>query len=162
MNTKLLLTLAGSALAVVALAGCTSMPAASTSGGGTSNSSSSASAAAGDDLSTASTGLGTIVVDGKGLTAYYYDSDTANSGMSTCSGACASLWPAITSASATPKVEGVTGTVGTITGVNGDMQITIDGRPIYTYASDSTPGDTTGQGFGGVWHVVAPNGDEIK
>ena len=28
--------------------------------------------------------------------------------------------------------------------------------PLYFYASDANPGDTTGQGVGGVWFVVAP------
>jgi predicted lipoprotein with Yx(FWY)xxD motif len=105
--------------------------------------------------------LGSIVVDGKGMTAYFYDKDTANSGSSVCTGACASAWPAITTTSASPTVDGVTGTVGTITGVAGGKQITVNGMPIYTFASDTTPGDTKGQLFGGVWHVITPAGTEI-
>jgi predicted lipoprotein with Yx(FWY)xxD motif len=101
-------------------------------------------------------------VNSKGLTAYYFDVDKANSGMSACTGACATTWPAITTSSATPTVKGVTGTLGEITDPAGAKQITIDGRPIYTFASDSKPGDVNGQGVQGVWHVVSPSGSEIK
>ncbi|MGO3485546.1 MAG: hypothetical protein ACTINV_15785, partial [Cellulosimicrobium funkei] len=45
--------------------------------------------------------------------------------------------------------------------VDGELQVTVDGRPVYTYAADTGPGDVTGQGVNGVWHVVAPDGTEI-
>lgn len=120
-----------------------------------------ATPAGASSLATASSSLGTIVVDGKGMTAYIFDKDTAGSGMSACSGQCATLWPAIEASSATPSVAGVTGTVGTITGTDGNLQVTLDGHPLYTYAADKAPGDDTGQGFGGVWWVVAPDGTPI-
>ncbi|MEZ0447495.1 COG4315 family predicted lipoprotein [Cellulomonas sp. ICMP 17802] len=118
-------------------------------------------AAASTDLSTAETSLGTVVVDGKGMTAYFFLKDTKGSGTSACSGDCAAAWPAITTDNATPTVTGVTGEVGTITGTDGKMQITIDGRPIYTFANDKAPGDVNGQGLNSVWYVIAPDGTEI-
>ncbi len=96
------------------------------------------------------------------MTAYFFDKDKAGSGTSACTGQCAALWPAITAASGTPSVTGITGTVGTITGVAGGKQITINGRPIYTYAKDTAPGETKGQGVNGVWYVISPAGDELK
>ena len=45
--------------------------------------------AAGEDATVAHTALGKVVVDGKGMTAYYFDSDVANSGTSACAGPCA-------------------------------------------------------------------------
>lgn len=120
-----------------------------------------AAAAAGTDLSTAESSLGTIVVDGKGMSAYYFLKDTKGSGTSACSGECAAAWPAITTDNATPTVTGVTGEVGTITGTDGKLQITIDGRPIYTFAQDTAPGDVNGQGLNSVWYVIAPDGTEI-
>jgi len=113
------------------------------------------------DLSTAETSLGTIVVDGKGMTAYYFLKDTKGSGTSACSGDCAAAWPAITTTNATPTVTGVTAEVGTIPATDGALQITIDGRPIYTFAQDSAPGDVKGQGLNSVWYVVAPDGSEV-
>ncbi|MEN0130524.1 MAG: hypothetical protein AAGC49_13850, partial [Brevundimonas sp.] len=121
-----------------------------------------APAASSAEVATADTSLGKIVVDGTGMTAYYFDKDTPNSGKSSCTDQCAASWPAIEAASSTPKVDGVTGKVATITGVDGKPQITIDGRPIYTYAGDSAAGDVTGQGVGGVWFVIAPDGSEMK
>lgn len=112
-------------------------------------------------LGTADSSLGTIVVDGQGMTVYYYDKDTKGSGTSACEGECAAAWPAVHAASAEPDAEGVTAEVGTITGVDGELQVTVDGRPVYTYAADTGPGDVTGQGVNGVWHVVAPDGTEV-
>jgi predicted lipoprotein with Yx(FWY)xxD motif len=109
-------------------------------------------------VATASTKLGTIIVGGKGMTAYVYLNDTANSGVSSCTGSCASAWPAITSKSAVTTITGVTGKVGlTKTG----QQITINGLPICTFASDRAPGDTNGQGVGNVWFVLSPAGQKI-
>ena len=74
----------------------------------TTSTSSGASAAGATALKTGSTTLGTVVVDGKGLTAYVFDKDTAGSGMSVCSGQCATQWPAIEAGSDHPTVQGVT------------------------------------------------------
>ena len=159
MKTKLILTLAGSALAVVALAGCsaTTTPTTATSA----TAAASKAPAASPDAATASTKLGQIIVDGKGMTVYVWDKDTANSGVSACTGPCATLWPAITTTSAKPTVTGITGTVATITGVNGGKQITINGLPIYGFSKDAKPGDTNGQGVLNIWHVLSPAGAKI-
>ena len=42
-------------------------------------------------VATASSGLGRIVVDGRGRTLYLFEKDTR--GHSACSGACAAYWP---------------------------------------------------------------------
>ena len=152
MKSKLTISFTGAALFVLILAGCSTTTT-------TPSSAPAALPAAGTDLATATTGLGKIVVDGKGMTAYFYDPDKANSGVSACTGQCAAVWPALTSASATPKVTGISGTVGTIPG---DRQITINGRPLYTYSGDSSPGNTNGQGIQGIWYVVSPTGEEMK
>ncbi|MCS5718871.1 hypothetical protein N1027_12065 [Herbiconiux sp. CPCC 205763] len=169
MKTRMTLAAAAAAIALLALAGCssspssdTSTPAAETSSTPTPSAAAGADSTGTADIATASSSLGEIVVDGKGMTVYYYTVDTANSGKSACTGACEPLWPAVVSASTTPVVEGVTGTVGTITGVAGGNQITIDGRPIYTFADDKKPGDVSGQGFGGIWFAVSPDGAEIS
>ncbi|WP_291885946.1 hypothetical protein [Cellulomonas sp.] len=120
-----------------------------------------AGGASGADLGTAPTSLGTVVVDGKGMTAYYFLNDTKGSGTSACTGGCATAWPAITTESDTPSVDGVTAEVGTIPTADGRKQITLDGRPIYTYAQDTAPGDVNGQGVNDVWYVIAPDGSEI-
>lgn len=120
-----------------------------------------AAPASGATLGTASTSLGTIVVDGKGMTAYMYDKDTKGATSSVCTGSCATFWPAIEASSTTPKVTGVTGKVATITGVDGKPQVTLDGWPLYTFAQDAKAGDTNGQGYDGIWWVLSPAGAPI-
>ena len=148
------------ALSVLALAGCsqgTTPPAANTS----SSSSKVAEPAADAALATANSDLGTIVVDSGGMTLYVFDKDVADSGQSTCEGDCLVKWPPVVAKSDTPAVNGVTGTVGVITRSDGSKQVTLNGLPLYYWAGDAAVGDTTGQAVGGVWWVVAPNGDKI-
>ncbi|WP_434620363.1 COG4315 family predicted lipoprotein [Arthrobacter sp. A5] len=113
------------------------------------------------DLKTASTSLGTVVVDGKGMTVYFFDKDTPNTGKSACSAGCLAAWPAVSAASAAPVVTGVQGKVGTITRSDGTLQVTINGLPVYTYAEDSAAGDVKGQGVGGIWWAVTPEGSKV-
>lgn len=111
-------------------------------------------------LKTAKTSLGTIVVDGKGMTLYLYTDDTQGTSMTACTASCLSAWPPLTTSS-TPKVEGVTGTVATIDAPGGGKQVTLDGWPLYYFAGDHKPGDVSGQGLQGVWWVVSPAGKQI-
>jgi predicted lipoprotein with Yx(FWY)xxD motif len=110
-------------------------------------------------LKVADTSLGSIVVDAAGMTVYYYDADTAGSGVSTCSGGCLAAWPAV-HGEAGVTVEGITAEVGS-TGTDGQPQLTLNGLPLYYYRDDAAPGDVTGQALGGVWWVVAPDGSKI-
>jgi predicted lipoprotein with Yx(FWY)xxD motif len=121
----------------------------------------SANTSASGDLAVADSSLGQIVVDGDGMTVYVFDTDTQGSDASACTGQCAEKWPAVETTSDAPIVEGVTGEVATITGIDGGKQLTIDGWPIYTYAGDSAAGDVTGQGVGGIWWAISPSGDRI-
>jgi predicted lipoprotein with Yx(FWY)xxD motif len=106
------------------------------------------------------TALGPIVVDAAGMTVYYYDSDTAGSGVSTCNAACLAAWPSV-HGTADVTVDGITAEVGSITGTDGQPQLTLNGLPLYLWVNDHAPGDVTGQGAGGVWWVVAPDGSKI-
>ena len=38
---------------------------------------------------------------------------------------------------------------------DGSVQATYLGRPLYFYVSDTTPGDSTGEGVNGVWWSVS-------
>jgi len=150
MNSRLTLAVAGGSLALLSLTAC----------GG--SDSAGAVPPKGSVIGTSDSSLGTIVVDGKGMTAYVFDKDSPGSGKSACTGECVEEWPAITSSSDQPKVDGVTGKVGTITGNGGAKQVTLDGRPLYTYHDDGEPGDTEGQGAeGGTWWVVSPAGKKV-
>ncbi|MCE3244872.1 MAG: hypothetical protein K0Q84_216 [Arthrobacter sp.] len=114
------------------------------------------------DLKTATSDKGEIVVDGKGMSVYYFTKDVKDSGKSNCTGDCIVAWPPVLTTNDTPTVEGVTGKVGTIDTPDGKKQVTIEGMPVYLWEKDKAPGDTTGQGVNDVWYLVAPDGAMIK
>ena len=106
--------------------------------------------------------LGTILAYGpKRLTVYLFEAD--NGGASSCSGECASVWPAV---SGHPQASGqaVASHLGTITRADGTTQVTYNGHPLYLYSRDKDDGDTYGQGlksFGASWYVLAPSGNKV-
>ena len=106
--------------------------------------------------------LGTVVVDGQGYTLYRFDKDTAKPPVSNCAGECAQKWPPVLATPGTPlTVEGVAQEmVGTINRSDGSVQLTLGGWPVYRYSGDPQPGATTGQGVGGTWAAVTPDGDK--
>src|ERR1700722_1893487 len=78
----------------------------------------------------------------------------AGSGTSACNGACATAWPpALVNGQATAG-PGVTGALNVAIRTDGTHQITLDGHPLYRFSGDQNPGDTTGDGFGGIWHIA--------
>lgn len=103
--------------------------------------------------------LGDIVTDREGMTLYRFDKDTANPSKSNCEGDCAVAWPPVITESDTVQVDGVDqALVGTVDRADGRKQVTIGGWPVYRFAKDAVPCDTLGQGVGGVWFVVNPQG----
>lgn len=101
---------------------------------------------------TGQTGLGPVLVDGKGMTLYTFDRDTMP-GKSSCNGPCAQNWPPLMAA-ADAKASG---DWSVITRDDGRMQWAYKGRPLYGWVKDEKPGDTTGDGFlNGAWHVAKP------
>lgn len=106
--------------------------------------------------------LGKILVDEKGMTLYVFDKDSMDK--STCTGDCATKWPAFTAAEENALInmgEGVTAKMGVIKRDDGKYQITANGMPLYYYAQDTAAGDTKGQGVGDVWWVVGADGSKI-
>lgn len=168
----------GAAAALAALlAGC-----------GSSSSSSSSSTAASTPASTASTQstaaststtaasgsgvaveskhakLGTVLAAGpKRLTVYMFEADKGTT--SSCSGACAKVWPPVTTSGAPTAVAGaVSADLGTTKRSDGTEQVTYKGHPLYFYDDDKDAGDAYGQGskaFGASWYVLQPSGQKI-
>jgi predicted lipoprotein with Yx(FWY)xxD motif len=124
--------------------------------------SSSTATAAGVDLMIGSSSLGDIVVDSKGMSLYYFTKDVKDSGTSACTGGCLTAWPPLLTTADEPKVEGVTGTVGTITTPEGAKQVTLNGMPLYYFEKDTKAGDILGQGVNDVWYLADPAGEMIK
>lgn len=91
---------------------------------------------------------GSYVTDSKGMSLYIFDKDTP--GVSNCSGQCLVNWPPY---SAT-QTDNLPSGYGVITRSDGTKQYTLNQMPLYYYISDKNPGDTTGDGVGGVWHLA--------
>lgn len=103
---------------------------------------------AGGAVKTMKTDNGEILTDAKGMTLYIFDKDAK--GQSNCYDECATKWPPLL-ADATAKADGE---FTLVTRKDGKMQWAHEGMPLYLWVSDTKPGDTTGDGVGGVWHIV--------
>ncbi|MEU9080271.1 SCO0930 family lipoprotein [Kitasatospora sp. NPDC048538] len=105
--------------------------------------------------------LGSVLTDGQGFTLYRFDKDTAKPPMSNCAGACATTWPPVTKDAMTMAGTGIDqAKLGEIVRGDGSHQLTVGGWPAYRYAQDTAPGDTKGEGVGGTWHALAPDGSK--
>ena len=148
----------GMSLLMVALfavaCGSSSNTTSGSSGGTTPTTASSSSAAL---LKTASVTVNgqsvTILTNAQGMTLYYFKPDTATT--SACSGACAGNWPPLlfTSSGSPGSATSLPGTLSVVTDANG-KQVEYNGHPLYTFASDTAPGQTNGEGIAGKWFVA--------
>jgi len=106
--------------------------------------------------------LGQIVVDAaEGRTLYVFLVDEGTE--STCYDDCEASWPPLTVDGDPAAGEGIDASLlGTTEREDGSIQVTLDGHPLYYFASDETPDDVNGQGVGDVWYVVSPDGAAIQ
>jgi predicted lipoprotein with Yx(FWY)xxD motif len=89
-----------------------------------------------------------MLTDANGMTLYTFDAD--KDGMSTCYDACATNWPPLLAeAGAMADDE-----YGLTDRTDGTKQWTYKGMPLYLWVKDTKPGDMTGDGVKGVWHVA--------
>ncbi|MEM9786263.1 MAG: hypothetical protein AAFY14_15860 [Pseudomonadota bacterium] len=86
------------------------------------------------------------LTDARGMTLYTFDEDSA--GVSNCYDSCAENWPPYLAGR--EKIVGLT----RIDRRDGTQQWAKDGAPLYYWIGDTRPGDTTGDGVRGVWHVA--------
>lgn len=93
-------------------------------------------------------GDSSMLTNTKGFTLYVYDPDSA--GKSTCNGGCAANWPPLAATSSDKPV----GKYTIVTRDDGSLQWAYDGKPLYLWKADKAPGDMTGDGVGGKWHVA--------
>jgi predicted lipoprotein with Yx(FWY)xxD motif len=101
-------------------------------------------------VSAQTTESGGLLRDAAGKTLYTFDKDSA--GESRCFDGCAAAWPPFMSGESAKA----SGRLSLLARKGGGRQWAIDGKPLYYFAGDAKPGDMTGDGSGGVWHVVRP------
>lgn len=89
-----------------------------------------------------------VATDANGMAFYTYDKDSG--GTSTCYNLCAAAWPPVLGEAGSKTGSGWT----MVKRNNGSMQWAHNGKPIYYYIGDRKPGDVTGDGKDGVWHVL--------
>jgi len=112
-----------------------------------------------DGVHASDTDLGSILVDPEGFTLYVFTVDTG--GESSCYDDCESAWPPVPAdteigSDLDPAMFGAT------TRTDGTEQLTVNGMPLYRFAADASPGDTSGQGANDVWFVVDADGNMIE
>ena len=95
---------------------------------------------------------GGLLTGNNGMTLYTFDKDAAGSGKSACNDACATNWPPHLSMSG----DVASGDYSVITRDDGKKQWALKGKPLYYWSKDQKPGDKTGDGVNGVWHVAKP------
>ncbi len=103
-----------------------------------------------------------MVTDSLGLTLYRFDQDTEQPPKSNCDGDCAKTWPPVPADDAEAG-EGIDkALLGSVTRADGTKQLTVGGWPAYRYAKDVNAGDVKGQGVGGKWYALAPDGKKVQ
>lgn len=100
--------------------------------------------------------LGTRLVSVDGRALYYFANDS--SGVSACTGNCATNWPPFMAKADASLMGGadVKQEISTIIREEGTLQVTYGGKPLYFWHNDKEAGDASGQGVGGVWFVAQP------
>ncbi|MEX0854125.1 MAG: hypothetical protein WD036_12715 [Bauldia sp.] len=112
------------------------------------------SAFAMDPAKTMDTSLGKVLADQNGMTLYTFDMDTQGAAMSACGDGCIGGWPPFLAADGA-VAEG-DWTIVDVKDKDGAMKKmwAYKGWPLYLWVKDTKPGDVTGEGVGGTWHVA--------
>ena len=126
-------------------------------------SASSHAASAAPKVAVASSGLGRILVDGRGRTLYLFEKD--KHGTSTCTGQCAGFWPPLIASGKPLATAGAKASLlGTIKRPDGRLQVTYNHHPLYTFAKDTSKHQTNGEAinaFGAEWYALSASGAKV-
>ena len=167
MKITVFIGIATSVAAVVIAAGCGSSANGSAYSSGAYRSAAVASAhraTGATRVGVASSQLGRILVDSKGHTLYLFAKDKNR--RSVCYGPCATYWPPLlTHGKPVARAGAKQSLLGTTRRSNGSQQVTYSGHPLYRFALDRKPGQTSGEGlqdFGGSWDAVSPAGKKVE
>ena len=120
---------------------------------------------AGVKVAVASSGLGRILVDGRGRTLYLFEKD--KHGKSACTGQCAGFWPPLIAVGKPPLATAgaKASLLGTIRRGDGRLQVTYNHHPLYTFVKDTRKGQTNGErvdAFGAEWYAVSAVGAKVE
>ncbi|MFL9680704.1 MULTISPECIES: hypothetical protein [Streptomyces] len=115
----------------------------------------------GATVTVADSGLGSILVDGRGRTLYAFTKDKDTSG--SCGAECIAVWPALTGSSPASAGRGVEADLlREERRPGGAVHVTYGDWPLYYYVGDAAAGDVNGQGLDGEWFAVSPDGKLVR
>jgi predicted lipoprotein with Yx(FWY)xxD motif len=104
--------------------------------------------------------IGYVLAEANGQVVYTYGKDTKG-GAPTCTGSCATAWPAVTGTPKAGPADTFPGTFGVVKGAGGVEQITYNGMPLYRFGG-AKPLTVKGNGLDGEWHVVKLSESDIS
>jgi len=113
-------------------------------------------------------GVGSVVVDGKGRTVYILTSAAKKNVPCSDASGCTGVWPDLALPSGTAAAKAGTGLDASLLGTklsDGETYPTYNGYLLYEYTGDSASGQANGQGiksFGGTWYTLNASGKPVK
>ncbi len=162
------LLLGSLALGAAATVAACSSSSPSTAAGSPGRATASASSAAVTISAKSVPGVGTILVNGQGQTLYLLTSEQGGKITCTKASGCTKFWPETLLASGMTAAKAGSGVqasrLGTVTDASGNLEVTYNHWPLYTFVKDSGPGMAHGQGlmgFGGTWYVLNASGNPV-
>jgi len=155
--------------AAATVAACGSSSSSAAAGSPASSAPAGASSAASAAISAKSVpGVGTVLVNGQGQTLYMLTSEKGGKITCTQANGCTQAWPETllaNGAAAATAGRGVQSSLlGTVKDASGNLEVTYNHWPLYTFSGDSGPGVAKGQGltsFGGTWYVLSGSGNPV-
>jgi predicted lipoprotein with Yx(FWY)xxD motif len=117
----------------------------------------------GTEITVSDSDYGRILFDGSDQAIYLFEKEAG--AKSECYGECAEAWPPVLT-DGEPLAAGAArqGLLGTTERDDGTTQVTYAGHPLYYYVDDPK-GEVLCQNveeFGGLWLVVAPDGEAVR
>ena len=113
-------------------------------------------------------GVGSVLVDGKGRTVYILTSGGKTNVPCTDASGCTKLWPDLPFPDGVSAAKAGSGVDASLLGTkklkDGETYPTYNGWLVYEYAGDTGPGQAGGQGiksFGGTWYVLNSSGTPV-
>ncbi|WP_369275826.1 hypothetical protein AB5J55_43080 [Streptomyces sp. R11] len=95
-------------------------------------------------------------------TVYRFEGDGSKPPRANCLNYCQVAWPPVLTNASRVEAEGIDPKLlGTVKRDDGLVQVTLAGWPLYRFNEDKARTDTKGEGVGGNWSVIKPNGRPV-
>ncbi|MDQ7906385.1 hypothetical protein RB614_17870 [Phytohabitans sp. ZYX-F-186] len=108
-------------------------------------------------------GFDPLLVNGKGRTIYRFDRDSNDPPTTTCVEECLKTWQPVLAPNGVEVDAGIEeDLVGSVERPDGNLQLTLNGWPMYYFHKDLSLGQTAGHGTGGAWFAISPSGGRAE